>query len=501
MNLINFLYRFLDWLKPSGGILEQSVKSGMWSGMINIGDRAIQLGKIIILGNLLAPSDFGLMGLALLALAFFKRFTRLGLNTALIQREEKDVDQFLNTVWILKLSRGVALLLVTVIIAPFIASIFGEPRLTDVVRVVAFSTLLLGLQNPAIVYLRKNLKFDKQFVYRLSGTIVDTTTAVTFALVYHNVWALIVGLLAGNMIRVLVSYLLHEYRPQLQFDIEAAKELFGYGKWLTLSGIVVTLLRRGDDAFVGWFLGTASLGFYQYAWRLSNAPATEISQVITNVAFPAYSKLQDNDAKVREGFFMTLTLITAVSFPTAVGIAFISPYFVQIALGDQWLPVIIPMQVLAFYGAFRSTRGVTSSLYRALGRPDIDTKLTTAHFLIVAPLVYLNTTKFGLVGATFALVGGHFAITLADAYFATRLIDVSYLEFINRIKYPLLASLGMGGILFAVRYVMVTSTGVVPFVLLILLGVVTYVALSYLLNRWSSYRLGAVLLRIKTTVL
>jgi hypothetical protein len=115
--------------------------------------------------------------------------------------------------------------------------------------------------------------------------------------------------------------------------------------------------------------------------------------------------------------------------------------------------------------------------------------------------VYLNTTKFGLVGATFALVGGHFAITLADAYFATRLIDVSYLEFINRIKYPLLASLGMGGILFAVRYVMVTSTGVVPFVLLILLGVVTYVALSYLLNRWSSYRLGAVLLRIKTTVL
>jgi len=55
--------------------------------------------------------------------------------------------------------------------------------------------------------------------------------------------------------------------------------------------MVVFVGEHIDDVFVGRVLSAVSLGFYQMAYRISNMLETEITQVISTVALPAYAKI------------------------------------------------------------------------------------------------------------------------------------------------------------------------------------------------------------------
>ena len=52
-----------------------------------------------------------------------------------------------------------------------------------------------------------------------------------------------------------MSYLIHPYRPHLSSDLGKAKKLFGFGKWILGSSILIFLITQGDDIFVGKLLG------------------------------------------------------------------------------------------------------------------------------------------------------------------------------------------------------------------------------------------------------
>jgi PST family polysaccharide transporter/lipopolysaccharide exporter len=154
---------------PTGNVLEQTVKSGAWLGAMNVASRALQIVMVIVLANLLSPKDFGLLGIGLLVLSGLENFSDLGLNSAVIQQKEENVDRYLDTMWTLKLARGAVLATVIVLIAPVVASVFNEPRATDIVRLIALSPIFVALRNPGIVYFKKDLDFHLEFLYQMSG--------------------------------------------------------------------------------------------------------------------------------------------------------------------------------------------------------------------------------------------------------------------------------------------------------------------------------------------
>jgi len=53
-------------------------------------------------------------------------------------------------------------------------------------------------------------------------------------------------------------------------------------------------------------LGVTALGFYKMVYIISSTPATEITHIISQVSFPAYSKLQYNLSKSREAYLRVL---------------------------------------------------------------------------------------------------------------------------------------------------------------------------------------------------
>jgi len=484
-------------LVPTGGTQERTVKSGLWSAITNVSDRVLQLVMVVVLARLLDPNDFGLLGIALLIIAVLKRFTDLGLNTALIQKEDTNVDQYMDTVWALQIARGLGIFALSFAAAPHVATFFGEPRVTDILRVISVSPLLLGVRNPYIVYLRKDLEFHKQFVYRVSGTVVQVTVGVILAVLLRSVWALVAANLAAQITRTAVSYALSSSRPSLGFDRSNARDLFSYGKWITGLSVFGFLFAQGDDAFVGWFLGATALGYYQIAYQIARSPATEVTNVLSRTMLPSYSKLQNDTKSLRRAYFKVLTLSVSVSAPMTVGIVVVAPDFVEVFLGSDWLPAVGLMQVLAVWGYLLSIGAASGPLLQAIGRPDFTTKATVAKTLVLAVLIYPATDAYGVLGTAVAVVAS--AAVTSEPYIAYTVISelqASVRTFLWRIGVPTVASLAMGAAVLGVKWLIPIEQGLFVFVGLVFAGVVSYAAILLSLDRAVGYGIRPILATI-----
>jgi O-antigen/teichoic acid export membrane protein len=485
--MLEYLQRIYRRLTSGESTEEQAIQSGVWVAGINVGDRVLQLLKVVILARLLSPKAFGLLGIALLVIKGLRRFSNLGFDQALIQHQEENVDAYLNTAWLVKIARGLLIAAVAVFSAPYLAEFFNEPRAALLIQVIGVANLLLTLQNPAIVYFRKDLDFHKEFGYKMSARLADFGVAVGFAFVYRSVWALAAGIVAMNVVQFVLSYRILDYRPQFEFELGYAREMFGFGKWIFAQAFLSFLLVEADDGFVGWYFTASVLGYYQLAYRYSNAPATEITQVVRRVAFPSFSKIQDNPVKLRNGLFRTVNLTAAVSFPIAAGIFATSPQFVNVVLGEQWTPMIPIMQALALLGGMRSINELFSSIYKSQGVPEYVVYFLIMQVTIVAIGIFPAAESYGVLGVTYLLVVQSVIVGPLKAYIALSLVGGTVSQLLPLIFYPLIGSAIMSVVvIFTGGYL---GFGLIEFVVLIIIGVVSYSTTMVIIEKRTGYTL------------
>lgn len=461
---------------PGGdGLASRTVKSGMWLTVMNVTDRALQMSLLVVVAALLAPDAIGLLGIGLLTYSAVKQFTFLGIDDALIQNRDENVDTYLNTAWILYIARGILMAGIIFAIAPFVASFMNEPEAEGIVQLIALSPILLGLRNPGIVYFRKNLDFHKQAVYSLSGSFTNFGVAVGLAVAGFGVWSLVYGYVLADGMRMVVSYFVHENRPGLGFDSALAKEMLHYGKWLTGANMLSFLLSEGDDIIVGWLLTAASLGLYQVAYRIAKAPATEITQIISRVMFPAFSKLQDNKRELRSAFYRAVQITSFVAFPVGVGIITVAPAFVEAFLGQGWMGMVPAMQLIAIYGLIVSVTSNFGSIWKAVGRPDYLTKIGIIRLVVLGAIIIPLTKTYGITGTAAAVTMVYIFPTLPlDIYLAVTSVDGSFTRLFRELGYPLVASATMGGVVYFVDLQVDLGMAILDFALLTAVGVLVY---------------------------
>ena len=452
---------------------------------LRIINRGLGFVRTIILARLLAPSDFGLLGIAMLAIATLETFSQTGFQAALIQKKE-NVESYLDTAWTVSAIRGILLFLILFLSAPLVAKFFNSPQATLIIKVIAVSTLLSGFRNIGILFFQKEMEFDKQFFYELSATLVDLTIAITLAFMLRNVWALVWGGLAANFVRLFMSYVLHSYRPRVRLDKSEFKGLFGFGKWVLGSSALVFLVTQGDDIFVGKMLGVTALGLYQMAYLISNLPATEITHVISQVTFPAYSKLQDDVKRLREAYLDVLKLTAFISIPMTGGIFILAPEFTEIFLGTKWMPMVPAIQVLVFAGMIRSIAATSGTLFVAIGRPRTDTAWQVVRLLVLIIFIYPFTMRWNLSGTSIAVLLSILVATFGFSFQVVRVIECEVQAFIKVIALPVFNGLVMVLIiLFAKDWFQ--YTGVTQFFMLIVIGIISYALIASLFDRFFNY--------------
>jgi len=462
----------------------------IWVFTLRIISRGLGFLRTIILARMLSPDDFGLLGIAMLYIAALESFSKTGFDTALIQKKD-DIRSYLDTAWTISVIRGILIFVILFLSAPAIAAFFNSTQAILVIRVVALASLLSAIQNVGIVFFKKELEFKKQCFFELSGVIVDVTIAVMLAFVLKNVWALIWAGIAAGLVRVIVSYLIHPFRPRFRLEKNKLYELFGFGRWVMGSGILYFLITQGDDIFVGKIIGIGALGLYQMAYLLSNLPATEIAHVISQVTLPFYSKLQNELEKLKQGYLKVLQVSSFFSFPIGGLIFVLASDFTSIFLGDKWMPMVPAMRVLVLAGCVRCIATTSGLLFYAVGKPKIDTVFQFVCLFVLAALIYPFSLNWGVVGIALAVFASTFIANVGVSYMAAKTVNADYASFIKPLAIPLLNTFITVYLVSGLKQVFAPSIWT-----LITTGcgaILLYLVLSYVSDRVFNYGIQAIL--------
>jgi O-antigen/teichoic acid export membrane protein len=443
MKKINLGSLFIMLSSPQNSLSHRAVAGGFWLFILRGVYEVFYLLRIFILARILAPNDFGLLGIALLIVNILETFSTTGFQEALVQRRE-EVQGILDSAWTFMIIRGFVIFLILAVSAPVAATFFNEPKASLIIQVVALASVIQGFTNIGVIYFRKNLDFYKQFLYQFTGVLADFVVAVSLALIFKNIWALVFGLLSGNLARLIMSFKLSSYRPSFRYKIGEVKELSHFGRWVLGSTVIMFLIYQGDGFIVGKFLGAAMLGFYQMAYRISNTPATEITHIISQIAFPAYVKLRDEILRLKEAYLKILQLITVFSFPLATLVFALSSSFTKIVLGENWMPMIPAMRVLTLSGLARSIAATGGPIFYGLGKPKLDTQINGIRLILLGILIVPLSIKWSITGTALAVLVSTSLSTSIFLFWSGRLTSCRPRDYLNIFLCPVLGAFLMG---------------------------------------------------------
>jgi len=411
-----------------------------WTIALRLGDRLIGLVSTLILARLLVPTDFGIVAMGSTIAAVLDAVTAFGFEWALIQRRTQE-RRHLDTAWTLNVLIGLVNAAVLCLLIPVAISFFSEPRVADVLLVFALISAIGGLRNIGMVRFEQDLEFGPIFRVAMGARLVGFAVTIALALAYQSYWALLAGSVAGKLVDLALSYIVHTYRPRM--SLSTWRELFGFSKWLLANNVLFFLSNRGTDFIVGNRAGAAALGTFNISYDLANMPTTELVQPIMRAAFPGYSQIADERVLLGQTYLRLFGLVALFTLPAAVGILCLSTRIVDVLLGPSWVAAVPLMQALAVFGGLRALQGTTNSVYLALGKPQILSALTA--FYVVVGLTSFAAVLWtrSLDEAVWTLVATNALVSAGSLLLVARQLAFPASRIASNLLRPALASAAM----------------------------------------------------------
>jgi len=395
-------------------------------------DRGVGIVSTLILVRLLMPADFGLVAMATVFFHLLIAISDFSVHVPLIQKSEID-RQDMDSAWTLQCLVGLLQAIVLVTIATPVSGFYEEPRLVSVMHVLAVIAAVSGLANIGVVMFQREMNFNREFILKAVQRLIGFVVTVTAAWIWRGYWTLLTGMLTSGVVGLLLSYVMHPYRPRM--SLARARELIRFSKWMLLSNVFTFMGTRAPDFFLGKLYGARSVGLFSVSFEVAMLPTTELIAPINRVALPGYSRMRNTEGGIQRGFLDVIALIALIALPSAVGIAATADVVVPILLGNKWRDAIPVIHHLAIAGALGALITNSWSVMLALGRPALLTAQQFARVIFLLPAIYLGARWAEVEGIAIAyliVTAVMLSINVAVVLAVLSLSVKSYLQVVYR---------------------------------------------------------------------
>lgn len=346
---------------------KSGIKGFTWMFFGNTFNNFSQLLILGILARLLTPEDFGIIGIILLFVNFSNIFTQMGVGTALVQRKEI-TKEHISLAYSLAIILGIIIGFLFYYIAPLIGDFFNLKDLEKPIRFFSFFFPIKGFNGISVALLQRKFNFPaivkaNSFAYFFGYGI----TSITLAFMGYGLWSLIYGQLAIIGVHTLI--LLYYIKPSFSLftSSQTYKDLLFFGGGHTLDLNFNFFAENSDNIIIGKVLGASPLGIYSRAFQFLAMPSSFFGRIYDRVLFPILSSKQDDQAKLSAFYIFSISFCLLVLFPLSLILLFNAELIVLVILGDQWLEVIAPFQILILGFCFRFGTRINKSFLTSLG--------------------------------------------------------------------------------------------------------------------------------------
>ena len=470
----------------------KTIKSVRWTTLNTVGLTIVYFIQIAVVARLLGPKEIGLMAIANLFIGYAHIFLDFGLSSAIIQRPNPTQHELSTLYWINVLT-GFLVYVILVLFTPLIAAIFRIDELRAILPVIGIQFIISAFSAQFSVLLRKYLRFDVSTKISLSRSLLVMTLTILLALKGFGVWALIYGSLCGtifhSIILVLWAYKTNNL-PRLHFRLADTNGYLSFGLYRIGAMLVNRFNSRMDQLVIGLLIGPTALGYYNIAFNLVIQPIHRINPILTKVAFPIFSSIQNDAPRLKNGFLQMMRILMCLNAPAMIGLVCVAPVAVPLLVGPQWIPAVPIVQVLAIFSLFRSALNAGGSLVIAKGKANW-TLYWNLSLAAIVPLV--------IVIASFGDEVFHIAVALtvmqaflwfAHYYiFIRNLIGPCFKEYSIILLKPVLISLIMGAVVLHAAYYFTGSAEIEIFLIQVTIGIAVYGVLCWFFQKEFLHRL------------
>lgn len=376
----------------TGGEMSQQgtfIHAVKWAFVTNWGRDGIGAAVTVILASILSPSDFGIVAIALVYIAFIQMLLGLGFDAAIIQRKGLKTLHLDSVFWLI-LMVSLLLTVVSVVLSRWWAHVNHAPDLALVICALSITIPIHGLVIIQQALFHRKMDFKSLALRDNAAALFSGFVGVGMALSGLGVWSLVGQQLSRAIISFLLLWKISNWRPKLRYSAQHVKDLLGFSITVFMGRFGTYLQGHSDALLMGLFFGPAAVGLYRLADRLMNMPLKLGTRGIHTVSLPYFSQLQEDRHKLKRSLLTCWRASSLMTIPFMVGIAAASDLLMT-AIGPQWATAGDVLKILCVIGATKSITLFTGTLLQAVSKPNIQA-------LMVWCLALSNTVAFIIVG-------------------------------------------------------------------------------------------------------
>lgn len=444
------------------------------------GAQIVSWTSLLVVVRVLAPGDFGLVAMAGAFYSYLRLAGEFGIPVTIMTLQDLTEDEIaqLHTVAVFL---GVGAFLVACACARPVALFFKTPKLAPVVAVSCLALIPLALRSVPEGVMSKELRFKPLSWFNAIRDIVAALTTVTLALLGYGYWSLV----AGNLISITLrsGLILAACRQRFAWPSFAAVKRPLLFSWHVLVSVFAwSSYNTLDNVTVGRTLGPSPLGFYGMAWTLANMPLEKVVSLVTTI-IPSYlAKVQTEPAALRRYLHTLTEALALATFPATIGVALVARDLVPFALGHKWESMIVPLEVLCLYTAFRSIEALLPKLLTAVGNARF-VMWVELSALVIMPISFYTGSHWGIVGVAVAWLT--YPLVTAPLYWkALKTIQMSARDYFSAVRPGLDGAIAMAIAVSLLKWKLPMSEPVLlRLIVEIVAGAIVYVGAVFLLHR------------------
>lgn len=410
----------------SDSVKNKAITGVIWSGVDRVGGQLVRFGIGVVLARLLTPAEFGLIGMLTLFMGISQVFINCGFVEALIQKGNPRQED-LSSVFYLNIALGLVSALVLFACAPWIARFYDQPALVTLTRIMALDIVIGSFGVIQTMQLTKKLDFKTQMTISMITIVTSGLVAIVMALKGCGVISLAVQIVLGSLLRTLLLWLLHGWRPLPYFSLAALREMFPYGSRLFVSGLLNAGFNEIYSVVIGKLYSPAVLGLYTRARQLPQLPVDSLCSIVSRVSFPVFSSIQNDKEQLKRGVRKALKGLSWINFPLMVGLGVTAKPLVLMLLTEKWLDCVPFIQLLCVGSALYPLSLIHLNALSAQGRSDLFLRLEIVKKAIMV-LVIAVSYRFGVLGMLYGSVFVSVVSLCLNAFYSVRLIGYGYKE-------------------------------------------------------------------------
>ncbi len=323
-------------------------------------------GLTVVVSRLLTPEEIGIWAIGVAIIAFFTSAREFAPAAYLIQKLDLTAADVRSAATVIILI-SIVVCGVLGVLAPWLAGVYGEPRLIPYLRVASVAALFDVVALLITSLMRREMAFAEVAIINITGNA--TFLACTLALAalgfsYMSfAWACVASAVLTAMLALALRPDIWMFKPLLQ----GCRGILAFGACNGANVLLYRLFEAAPTMVLGRLISLDAAGHFARALLVCQLPDRALLGGVAPVLLPALSAELRAGRDLKQPYLRALALITCLHWPILIGLAILAHPVIQILLGSQWLGTVVLVQTIAPALIFSSANELNYPLLVSVG--------------------------------------------------------------------------------------------------------------------------------------